>query len=154
MFCPLEHIHIDTEVCPISMCLYRASNGSCHYRDLLNEAGITAEQISSIKDLKLYKVKEESQIGRHNLAVGMIIDKYVDFITNSFPSPANQPVNITDNDEDRPTARLLHKVFGLTTDQQLMFWSKTRFDDWRLRQKIEMEIDLPLVFKVLKEVSS
>lgn len=156
MYCPLEQIHLTVETCPITRCIYRDQQGQCQHKRLTQRTGdgttegVTAETIADVKGQKLYKVKVDSQSGKHNLSVGLIIDKYVDYVINSFPS---QPVNKEVPDNEQPVAFVLRKIFCLTVDQQRMFWSKVRFDEWCSRQRVGMEISLTEVYQVLKEIS-
>ena len=162
IFCPLENIQLDVNKCPIRKCIYRDSTGGCRHQELTNtnqdstiSSAVTAEKITEIKQLKLYKVKEESQVGKHDLSVGLIIDRYSEFVVTSFPGSATQPVNMGEElVEEQLVTSTLRKLFNLTPHQQLIFWSKHRFEDFCKRQKVEdPEISLSEVYRVLKKIT-
>jgi hypothetical protein len=160
IFCPLEKVEINLDKCPIHRCIYQGHKGKCAYSTLTadNEEHVTAAVIAEVKDIKVHLVKEEATTARARLTLGMLIDKYAEYIILSFPSERRSTNTdstlgevVLKKDSEYPIAKLLKQVFMLTEEQQAVFWSKARFNSWCKRQSVTAE--LSDIFQVLQTLS-
>jgi len=166
MFCYLEKIELSVAYCPVP-CMYRNSNRQCAYQDLTPdtdetnaELSVTAQTISEIKGIKLYKVKSETVRAKLQVKIGLAILRYSEYLQDrrvvdvsseirdflaykrgtedSTPAGSSLPRSRPDlngkgdqgSDHEKIQELLLHR-FGLTIEHQTMFFDPTVFKEWK-----------------------
>ncbi len=130
MFCPLEQIELTVSTCPVKCC-YRRANGQCGFSELTDE-DLDPKTIALVRNEKTYKVKSAIARGTRSIKIGLAIDRYADFVKNSFRRGESQ-VGETVNGMDSHVSNVLMAVFGLAPNQQKRFWSPKRFTKWARR---------------------
>lgn len=161
MFCPLEQIELRTSTCVVNGCMYKGSAGSCEYDKLAEARNLSTSEIAEIKQVKMYKVKAWSNTARQNIEIGLIVDRYSEYVKDSFPvsevtkqeemsrNIQSKEENSNDKTEDI-SATLLRRVFGLSDFQQQQFWDEERFNQWCRRNNVT--VSLKDISQVLKSI--
>lgn len=131
MFCPIEQIELTVSVCPARKCSYKKPNGQCGYSEL-TEDQVDIRTLAEAKNEKPYKVKAMVGKAVKDIKMGLAIDRYAEYVKSSFPreaEPSSKDAG-TVNTMDSHVSKVLREVFGLASNQQLKFWSKSRFTKW------------------------
>ena len=138
MFCPLERVELSIDHCPVTSCVYRSNLGQCSYDMLTADTGVTAIEVAQAKQVKLYKVKSSINTAKQSIEIGIILDRYADYIKESFISQS-QPVKY-DAANNSQINKILTRVFYLSEEQQIKFWDTTRFNEWSKRTNVKVTL--------------
>ena len=130
MYCGLEHIELTVSICPVKCC-YKGSTGQCNFQELTDEK-LEPRTVALIKNEKTYKVRQAAAAGARSIKIGLMVDRYADFIKSSHPRKISK-VGETVNGIDSHVSTVLKAVFGLAANQQKKFWSPKRFAKWAER---------------------
>lgn len=138
MFCGLEQIELKVTVCPVN-CQYKSAVGGCAFTELTVD-DVDVQTIAVIRNLKPYKVKAEAVLAKRAIAIGLAIDKYSDYVKESFPKQRNdrtlQGGQVVNTRGSNANGELLREHFQLTENQQHEFWAEDRFSTWAKRNGV------------------
>lgn len=138
MFCGLEQIELKVSVCPVK-CQYKSVVGGCAFTELTADE-VDVQTIAVVRNLKPYKVKAEAMLAKRAISIGLAIDKYADYIKESFPRPKGtstlQSAQVVNTRGSNANGDLLREHFQLTENQQHEFWAEDRFSTWAKRNSV------------------
>ena len=153
VFCPIVKTELNVQTCPAKSCIYKGIGGSCNH-EVLTADEVSIQDIADARQEKAYKVKAQAATSKQMITTGLIINRYADYIKDSFPSREMLKVELqsVNRDEDSHLFRVLENLFGLSKYQQIFFWNEDRFEEWANRAKLT--VSLAEVRQVMLSASS
>lgn len=122
--------------------MYKDASSLCAY-DRLTSDEVSVTDLAEARQIKAYKVKVEATIGRDNIQKGLVIMRYAAYIQDNFPNLGEPDPEGSDhpvNEGEDYASKVLNLVFGLSKYQQDKFWSSTRYNEWKERNRVEFTL--------------
>lgn len=139
MYCALEEVDLDTDVCPVK-CMYKHSSGKCVHAELAYEENLDAEKMAAILNIPVSEVQEEVQKSAKRIKVALVAEAYISYATKD----ELQTVKTAENDKVLPIFRLL-KINPSKLKQLLL---RSKYEKWREITKVDVPFEtLCLLFQ-------
>lgn len=122
--------------------MYKDASSLCAY-DRLTSDEVSVNDLAEVRQIKAYKVKVEATTGRDNIQKGLVIMRYAAYIQDNFPNLGESGPESSDhpvNEGEDYASKVLNLVFGLSKYQQEKFWSSTRYNEWKERNRVEFTL--------------
>jgi hypothetical protein len=122
--------------------MYKTSVGQCAH-DQLTDPGVDVQDIATARGQKVYIIRQLAAQAKQSVQAGIVIDKYSSFVRESWPTKTGQTVNAkatTVDEKEQHESTVLRKVFGLSAEQQALFWDTERYEGWRTRNSVSLSL--------------
>lgn len=135
MYCPLEEVELNTEVCP-AKCMYRRADGSCAHNELAFNEELTMESIAEILGVEVEEVKREAGKGMRRVQAAIAAEAYIAYVCKG---------TVTIRDE---TQHPIFKLFNFSPSNLRKVLNEERYDKWKEISKVDIPFeDIESLFK-------
>ena len=135
MFCPLEEIELNTDVCP-AKCIYRKADGSCGHNELAYNDELSIEAIAEILGVDDEEVRVEARKGMKRVQAAIAADSYIAYVCKG--------------EMKQEGVHPIFDLFNFSPSGLRKVLNKERYDRWKEMSKVDIPFeDIEALFKIV-----